>query len=320
MSTSGFVLHLGGLVRVEEGHLNLGSASVISNGVNLGKLSTVIAGINNKIDLITHNADPAAIDSLSEILNRAQNINELAMGTPSLIPHSAIVYADAKQPLVKSLEAKAHEANPFFSSYDGWLFQNKAQGEKINWYMPVVSNMKVKDIRRLYMNLLLLKDTTNGNLPWITLYTKKKSDPTDKGGWYSSRINYLSPNALTAGHYRMEVALKPDSPVLHTDKIHQTALLIEGANTLKSDSFSEDDDIHLIAISTNSGSSPETAQFIVSSFLAQTPQGIKQSVFTNSAVEESYLRNKVDQLFQYFFKKSVIDGSFTPTSPTEGPK
>jgi hypothetical protein len=316
MATTRSVLHLGARILVNsEGHLDLRNANIISETKNLGTLSQIV----DKIDFIKDNTDKTALDSLSELVAKAENISELATDSYAVMPHSPYLNADASAALPKSVEENLHQGDGLFSSYDGWLFKNKVQGAKINWYLPNIANLKVKDIRRLYMNLLLLKDTTNGNLPWITVYTKDKNDGTDKASWYSSRMNYLCSTALTAGHYRMQVELNSNSPVLPHDNMHKIALLTEGANTLKSESFSEEDEILYIAISSNSGSATDSVGFIVSSFLLQTHKGIKHSTFTNSVVEEFYLRNKVDQLFKYFFRKSVYE-QFAPTPQEEDSK
>jgi hypothetical protein len=56
--------------------------------------------------------------------------------------------------------------------YYGWQFINAIALRKISWYFAPDYDMEVQDVLGLYMNYFNVASTSNGDLPFITIYTK----------------------------------------------------------------------------------------------------------------------------------------------------
>lgn len=197
---------------------------------------------------------------------------------------------------------------------DGWFYSNMSSDSKINWYLPVYSGMKIKDITNLFMNNFLLSTM---KLPKITVFTASKNNSTDAiSGVYNAKIEYnfldAQPTAVTAQRSCLYLINAPDN--VYSDKSHNIkcgfSITSNGStapvqttftsSTTFSTSFdtskvTKNDIILTFAVET-SESTIKDYMLILQSFNISTKNGTTQMLFQNSSVVNDYL-------FKYFFKQ-----------------
>jgi hypothetical protein len=151
---------------------------------------------------------------------------------------------------------------------DGWYFKNSTQGNNINWYHQVPPKTKVSDIKNIALQLKL---HSNSSVPFIQIYTKKKEDGLDKS-WYRSRYNYeyLTPSSLIAGsNYSFQFKRNVSDSLFTINGI--TSVELPLSNSVGSSDISTgatlDDEVHSIAISTNSSAAANAVEFVVQSLI-----------------------------------------------------
>ena len=338
------VLFLGSKARVDSGgNFEFSNADLRNRGsllVNQEALNNVVTQFNADLNFMRSNTDKASIDSLTEIVDKAADIvsivdteraarlaaglaesaareladniaKELSLRESVELPVSITVFADGKQPIAKEVLSSLDSVS---IGYDGWYFKNILKGNKINWYIPVSKGLKNKDIHKLYMKLLCVN---NVSLPWITVYTVKKDGPdaNNRGSWYNSRYNYLPADGQVFDKlkaYQMIVNLNLASPTLSAPLNHTPVDLFEGLFTLKSTSASGEDEILAIAVSSDSSSSAENVEFVMSNVLIQGPDGISSFNFRNADVLTKFTNDRLDQVFKSFYGKALLDTTFSP--------
>ena len=197
---------------------------------------------------------------------------------------------------------------------DGWFYANMSSDSKINWYIPVYSGMKIKDITNLFMNNFLLSTM---KLPKITVFTARKNNSTDAiSGVYNAKIEYCfsdaQPTAVTAQRSCFYLIDPPKN--VYSDKSHDIkcgfSITSNGSSapvqttftpsTTFSTSFAAskvtgEDSILTLAVET-SESNIKDYMLILQSFNISTRNGTTQMLFQNSSVVNDYL-------FKYFFRQ-----------------
>jgi hypothetical protein len=151
----------------------------------------------------------------------------------------------------------------------GWYYKNSAgnvdpQGNpstKINWYFGGAGYGKtLGSVTTLAMNLNHFQLPGSGNV-FLTIYTKFQGDGNDGGSWYRSRLNYLINPTSTGKHL---VHFGADIPELLS-----TLPRLDITNELDTGSSNgpqaSDEEIFLIALSTNSSATVDTVEISLSS-------------------------------------------------------
>jgi len=165
---------------------------------------------------------------------------------------NGINYADGDAPIIMSDPTEA-------LGYDGWYYKNRARGNKINWYIPVESGLRITDLKMIHCSLKLINPVSS---PFITIYTK----PTGRGDaaiWYHSRVTYnVPPGSLVAGRqycFWAEIGAVSPAPTVaaHTN----LKLIVDTVSTRGY--LSQTDQILFIAFSSNSSTAAGNVEFIL---------------------------------------------------------
>jgi hypothetical protein len=267
-----------------------------------------------------------ASDLATEVSTREAadlNLRALTRRPNTIVPLDITVYTDAQQPIAKELASfyttdlatiVADQTRGVSIDYDGWYYRNSGGSTKINWYLNTTNGLKYGDLKNIYAHLHIRNIVS---CPFLVIYTSPKNDGSNRSSWYNSRYVYIANNAQLSNfnNYTFQIQLDANAPVAPTKFKHTNHVLSSSnTSTLISTSAEVNDEILFIAIGTNSSSSAGNVEFILSEIDVQTNDGIFPYLFTNAHVLQKYLQNKSEQLYQYFFNKSVLDNTFTPTN------
>jgi len=237
--------------------------------------------LQTQISYMSHNLDPVALDSLTEIVAKVNAVDSSIFSRiytvekflrchfdlESLYP---LTISDMKQMVVEIADSgaiAADEGVPVHCVEGGWAFTNSSHitSNKINWYLhgqDVGSDTTLGEYTGFYAKVLL---KSVGSLPFFSVYTKQKGDGTDAGSWYGSRRTFVVPSTatLTAGQ---EVLLYTgaDLPAAYADIPH-VQLELDASSSNGSDH--EDQALLTFALSTDSAAPKNAVSLCLSDFM-----------------------------------------------------
>jgi hypothetical protein len=203
---------------------------------------------------------------------------------------------------------------------DGWFFSNLAVNNKINWYLPVNSQMNIGSILNLFINIFAV---STKSLPSITLYTAPKNNTSDLySGVANAKITYYfaapSPNSNTALDYYLMYTSNQHNNVYNTNKLQTASSITRNASNSVTTTISagttfgnsydktivnSSDIITNFVIETTGLENVKDVMFILQSFCVTTSNGTTQMLFKNADVVNNYLMN-------YFFKTNTDFSSY----------
>ena len=200
-----------------------------------------------------------------------------------------------------------------FYQGDGWYFSNIGDTNKINWYFPVSSNMKVNDIQNLFINLFAV---SSKEMPSIVVYTKPKNNASDLfTGFANARIVYAvgvptaSKSLSALKQYVMYTNSSPSNIYIDsaselqslgsvtTNGVKSTAI---DFSTTHPTSFSATydptivtptDDIAFFGLLTTGLENIKDIMFVLQSFNVSLKTGTTQMLFKNTDVVNNYIMN-----------------------------
>jgi len=220
--------------------------------------------IETTLNNVISNIDPAALDSLSEIVQRMSEVDssafhristieayiKQAFDLESLYP---LTVTDMKQE-VFAISSHAQvfpdEQPPTYCEPGGWKFTNTEAG-KINWYFVAQDNTQHKTLEDYSGFYAQVKLDSIVSLPFFNVYTKPKGDGTDASSWYGSRRTYVFPSdhGVQPGEDVL-MYFGADLPATYPDMKHVQLVLDPGSSNGSDDPSQE---FLFIAFSTNSG-------------------------------------------------------------------
>lgn len=252
-----------------------------AKALELQHKSSTDATIANIISTYTANktATDAAIANEVSARTEADTVQKSLMITSINVSPNPSIFADAEQPVM-----------PDANTTDGWKFTNLTSGRKVNWYMQPTAGLKYKDLNHLSMNCWI---TSNVQLPYLVIYTKRKNDGNDKASWYRSKAAYeiatpttIMPNSTLNSvpyqFYRKCSAV--DTSTLPNYNYQQKELAVTNVVSSIVGQIDPEDEILFVAISSNSAAPVGSVNFNVSSFCYATKSGTFETNFSSSSL------------------------------------
>ncbi len=151
---------------------------------------------------------------------------------------------------------------------NGWYFKNSSAGDKVNWYLyaddgSASSHYTIADLRNLQTTV---KHYVAGADYFFNIYTLRENDGDDAGSFYRSRVTLVSSDfgsvmadTTYTGEFNRDVAASGDL----TFDVGGTTLFSTGASSIDD---INDEQIFLIAFSTNSGAAVDSIELLLKSF------------------------------------------------------
>ena len=234
--------------------------------------------LETSISFIKSNVDPAALDSLTEIVAKINDVDSSAysrilfienylknvFNLESLYPLTVADMTKVFLNIASSANIFPDEQPPTYSAEGGWHFTNGVAGEKINWYFAgqTTETKTLADYTGFYA---VVKLDSVLSLPFFNVYTKPKEDGTDAGSWYGSRRVFTFPpdNNLSPG---TEVLMYHgvDLPAVHPDIPHIRLLLDNGSSN---GSDGDTQEFLTISFATNSAAVVDHVNLTVKAFI-----------------------------------------------------
>jgi hypothetical protein len=185
------------------------------------------------------------------------------------IYNSASVYQDGKPPIAIPSTILTDRYNNF-NGFGGWYFKNSfTSGNKINWYSPPNTGMRVSDILGLYLRFFNVSaiSTTPNDMPFIGVYTKTDTLTPNYASWYKSRMVYIPnfiPTANTSYTTFRKISSTCPSPSTYGSSLQ---LMIDSTVAPNpAGSYAPNEEILFFAISTSSSSVINCSEFILQKF------------------------------------------------------
>ena len=226
--------------------------------------------------------------------------------TSVVFPNPGIVSAGTQTPQTAPL------SHPFYNT-QGWYFKNTTANQKIHWYLPPQkSNTTVSDIKGIYFSMFNGLTTAKGNAPFLVIYTKPPS-PNPNPTFYTSRRVYIFSQNPTSNTYYTAYFNRPNNTLPEPVNYYNTLMPLVETNISSSTDgpFGDNEEILGFAISSNSGSDVNTAEFVIQKFGVMTqntsqefifmfPQVINKATSTTNLTPVSlYLDASSNNLFYY---------------------
>ena len=186
---------------------------------------------------------------------------------------SPAIYADGQPP----------SATPttIINTYaiNAWYFKNTVAGQKINWYMPTTSGLKVQDILGLYLRLFNVSTTSNDNTLFITVYTTPDAGPNYS--WYKSRMVYILNQSITPTINTLYTFFMNASGSCPNPSSYASSLVNMQISPVSNPrgTYGPTENIMFFSIGSNSASAVNSVECVVQKFGVMTPSGTQEFQF-----------------------------------------
>jgi hypothetical protein len=275
----------------------------------LGTDEATIASFNHVYELVTKIEGTTAAITLDGLVDQYSevkvSVSDVIARAYNVVPVncSGLVFADACPPLPAPATASIIGGG----LKDGWYFKNYAAGNKVNWYMPSNgSEMKLRDIKNLYMNIFAVSDVS---LPIISVYTKSTGTNDLLSGSIHARIDYLFAPSTTSVVSRKAYCLYTnESPVnIYNEtpfKVSNIRTVTHAADTLGQSinttvtGVSMDELVQYFMINTDSNAAVNNVDFVLSGFNVELVSGTTKHVYSSSSAMTNYMTYKLLGLHQ----------------------
>ena len=225
----------------------------------------------NTLD-ISQNRTDISKNKIDISLN-TNNINTLTIKQTNTIYQfsSPAIYADGQPP----------SATPtsIINSYaiNAWYFKNLIAGQKINWYMPTTSGLKVQDILGLYLRLFNVSTTSSDNSLFLTVYTTPDAGPNYS--WYKSRMVYVITATPTINTLYTFFANASGSCPSPSNYASTTLQMTPSTVSNPRGTYGPTENIMFFSIGSNSASAVNSVEVVVQKFGVMTPTGTQEFQF-----------------------------------------
>jgi hypothetical protein len=209
------------------------------------------------------------------VSSNTTNINTLKIKQTNLINvySSPAMYADGSPPL----PVPSSSSNTY--GQFGFYFKNSTVGLKINWYMPPATGMIVSDILGLYMRYFNCSTTSNGNSPFIIVYTKATGTNDAIPNFAHSVMVYIintTPVANTSYTMFMNASGTCPNPSAYASNIQ--TMIISPVNNPRGP-YAPTESVLAIVIGSNSSSAVNSVEFIAQKLGVMTATGTQELSF-----------------------------------------
>ena len=152
---------------------------------------------------------------------------------------------------------------------NGWKFVNTNPGDKINWYFYAKNINAMDKFNKMEMFYCIVQLGETSQPPWLTAYTFKKPSSSSPN-WYESRHTMDGAIASTPSNQKILIYFSPSNQNL-TDVFPELSdfdgttynLFHDYPVDLTGNGDGFDEDLYLIALSSNSGATPLSYDFTV---------------------------------------------------------
>jgi len=254
-------------------YLNINKVNTIQNSIltsenlsitDLSSNVSVLSSTDLKFNNVSLPTRVSTAESEIDILTIKQTNTIYQFSSPA-------IYADGQPP----------SATPtsIINSYaiNAWYFKNTVAGQKINWYMPTTSGLKVQDILGLYLRLFNVSTTSNDNTLFLTVYTTPDAGPNYS--WYKSRMVYVitaTPTINTLYTFFANASGSCPNP-----SSYASTLLSMTPSTVSNPrgTYGPTENIMFFSIGSNSASAVNSVEVVVQKFGVMTPTGTQEFQF-----------------------------------------
>ena len=285
----------------------------------LGKDSNELDNFNKVYEVITKLVGESdVVKTLTDVEDKYGSVidktNEINLSISDIISTAYNIIPVAYLPGVWADECPAMPIPSTMSQNveDGWYFRNFGRSQypdkccKINWYLPAVKEMKVKDIQQLFLNLFA---KSNKALPSIHFFTKAKGNASDLWpGLANAKVGYsfvadTNPESLSLTANKSYCLYTGEvQPYNIYNKIPLATADIHTVNNINKNTYSSlqqidstiisnEDTVLFFAIQTYNTFVPNDVECIINSLNIRLSTGTTQFVFNNSSVSNNYLYN-----------------------------
>jgi hypothetical protein len=266
--------------------LTLSNQSLLSTSyLNINKLNTIQNSIltseNLSITDLSSNVSVLSSTDLkfnnislpNRVSTTESDIDTLTIKQTNLIYQfsSPAIYADGQPP--------SSTPTSIINSYgiNSWYFKNLIAGQKINWYMPTTSGLKVRDILGLYLRLFNVSTTSSDNSLFLTVYTTPDAGPNYS--WYKSKMTYVitaTPTINTLYTFFANASGSCPNP-----SSYASTLLSMTPSTVSNPrgTYGPTENIMFFSIGSNSASAVNSVEVVVQKFGVMTPSGTQEFQF-----------------------------------------
>ena len=250
---------------------------------------------------------------------------ELKISDVYIAPYATGIFADGGKPIPMPLNMMA-------VGHQGWYYTNDnsqpdSSGNrilKINWYMvnnntdqgsvssTLNFNASVGAIKEINIPVTLLSKTST---PFITIYTKVKVGATGNyASWYRAKKTWTIDGDSAGSDYstlavngKYLFRVNVNTPALTASYPGYTNIDLKPSVVAGSTNgpFSNDDEIFLISIGTDSGSSQGNVSFIVKHFEMRTTMGNKKTLFSNDTVLSYRMFERLQTVYSELYQTSA---------------
>jgi len=262
LNNESFIFYSGGLSNVRINNSSENPNIFFNNGIHSSQLT--------ESDLTFDGVSlPTAVAS------NTTNINTLKIKQTNLINvySSPAIYADGAPPTpVPSITSNTY-------AQFGWYFKNLTVGLKINWYMPPATGMIVSDILGLYMRYFNCSTTSNGNSPFIVVYTK----PTGSGDAiptfaHSVMVYIINTTPVVNTSYTMFMNASGTCPNPSAYASNIQTMIQSPVNNPRGP-YAPTESVLAFVIGSNSSSAVNSVDFIAQKFGVMTSNGTQELSF-----------------------------------------
>lgn len=247
------------------------TSNIATNTSNIATNTSNIA--TNTSNIATNTSNIAT--NTSNIATNTSNINVLQVKQTNLIYQfsSPAIYADGQPPSTTPTSI----VNSY--SINSWYFKNTVAGQKINWYMPTTSGLKVQDILGLYLRLFNVSTTSNDNTLFLTVYTTPDAGPNYS--WYKSRMTYVLNQSITPTVNTLYTFFMNASGTCPNPSSYASTLVNMQASTVNNPrgTYGPTENIMFFSIGSNSASAVNSVEVVVQKFGVMTPTGTQEFQF-----------------------------------------
>jgi hypothetical protein len=212
----------------------------------------------------------------TDIATNTTDITNLTIKQISTINQyiSAAVYADGRPPAAPSTTvAQQYAYTP------SWYFKNTTAGYKINWYIGATAGMTVADILGLYIAFFNGNNTSNDNVPFITVYTAPTGSGDYAPGFFHSAATYILDGSVSANSRYVEFLNLNSCPTPNTYGSTLRNMILSPVAPNPRGSYLPTETVGFFSIGSNSAAAVNSIEFAVSKFGVMLASGTTEVNF-----------------------------------------
>ena len=147
----------------------------------------------------------------------------------------------------------------------GWYFKNTVARSKVNWYFPAKSaTMTVGSIQGLYLDVFNCSNTSNDNMPFLTVYTLPTGSGDYYPGFFHSSMTYIFNNTPSVNtSYLGFIPLGASAPDIYNTAV--TNMIQSPINNPRG-TYASNQIVEFFSFGSNSGSTTNSVEFVLNKF------------------------------------------------------